>query len=143
MLGSSSDDEGRRCMLTRIKQHAAAHAARAADSKRGERFITRYHERSHVPRAHPRRLLRILLGFGLLAFGFANIFIPGPGGSVFILGSALVLSGESRLLARLLDHGEVRFERPIDWVLRRPIVAVTTVSVTVFVAITLIGARVA
>jgi len=129
-------------VLTRIRQHAAAHAERAADSTRGERFITRFHERAHVPRAHPRRLLRILLGFALLAFGFANIFIPGPGGSVFILGSALVLSGESRMLAGLLDRGEVRFERQIEWVLRRPVVAVTTVSASVFVVVTLVGMRV-
>ena len=130
-------------MLTRVRQHAAAHVKRTAEATRGERFITRFHERAHVPRAHPRRLLRILLGLGLLAFGFANIFIPGPGGSVFILGSALVLSGESRLLARLLDHGEVRFERQIDWVLRRPIVAVTAISASVLVVVTLVGARVA
>ncbi len=96
-----------------------------------------------MPRAHPRRLLRVLLGVALLAFGFANIFIPGPGGSVFILGSALVLSGESRMLARMLDHGEVRFERQIEWVLRRPIVAVSTVSVSVLVVVTFVGARVA
>jgi hypothetical protein len=130
-------------VLTRIRRHAAAHAARAAEAKRGERFITRFQERAHVPRAHPRRLLRVLLGVALLAFGFANIFIPGPGGSVFILGSALVLSGESRMLARMLDHGEVRFERQIEWVLRRPIVAVSTVSVSVLVVVTFVGARVA
>jgi hypothetical protein len=130
-------------VLTRIRRLAAAHAERAADAKRGERFITRFHERAHIPRAHPRRLFRILLGFALLAFGFANIFIPGPGGSVFILGSALVLSGESRLLARLFDRGEVRFGRQVDWVLRRPIVAVTTVSVSVLVVVALVGAFVA
>ena len=105
----------------------------------GRRFIVRFEDRAHIHRLHPSRLLRIIVGVGLFAFGMANIFIPGPGGSVFILGSALVLAGESRTFARVLDAGELRFQRPIQWVLRHPFVAVATISALVFAGITAIG----
>jgi hypothetical protein len=108
-------------------------------ARRGRRFVERFEARMHVHRLHSVRLGRVLLGIGLLAFGFVNILIPGPGGSVFVLGSALVLSGESRTLARLLDHGEVRFAAQVDWVLQRPIVAVVTIGTCVLAATTLVG----
>ncbi|MCW2920336.1 MAG: hypothetical protein JWL76_210 [Thermoleophilia bacterium] len=84
-------------------------------------------------RLHPLRLWRLLLGLGLLAFGIVNIFIPGPGGSVIILASLLVLAGESRLLARGLDRGEVRFQRQVDWALRHKIATLLLVSGSAFV----------
>lgn len=84
-------------------------------------------------RLHPMRLWRLLVGLGLLAFGIINIFIPGPGGSVIILAALLVLAGESRLLARLLDWGEVRFSRQVDWALRHKIATVLLISGSAFV----------
>lgn len=111
---------------------------RAAAAQPGERFIARFEERASVPRVHPARLGRILLGLTLFAIGMANAFIPGPGGSVFILGSALVLSGESRTLARVLDWGELRCQRQIRWVIERPVLAVTSISTGVLVVTTLI-----
>jgi hypothetical protein len=100
---------------------------------RGRRFITKYQERSHLHRLHPVRLWRLVLGLGLLAFGIVNIFIPGPGGSVIILASLLVLAGESKLLAKLLDWGEVRFAPQVDWALRHKIATVFIISGSAFV----------
>ncbi|MCW2926122.1 MAG: hypothetical protein JWM86_90 [Thermoleophilia bacterium] len=75
------------------------------------------------------RLWRILVGLGLLLFGLFNaFFVPGPGGSAFVLAALLVLAGESRLLARLLDYLEVRFGRQVDWALRHKIAAACIVS---------------
>ncbi len=99
---------------------------------RGRRFITKFEERSHLHRLHPVRLWRLVLGLGLLAFGIVNIFIPGPGGSVIILASLLVLAGESKLLARLLDWAEVKFERQVDWALQHKIATVFIVSGAAF-----------
>lgn len=100
---------------------------------RGRRFITKFEERSHMHRLHPMRLWRLVLGLGLLIFGIINIFIPGPGGSVIILASLLVLAGESRLLARLLDWAEVKFQRQVDWALQHKIATVFIVSGSAFV----------
>jgi len=71
----------------------------------------------------------------LLLFGIVNIFIPGPGGSVIILASLLILAGESRYLASLFDWAEVRFQRQIDWALAHKILAMCLVSGTVFVGL--------
>ena len=99
------------------------------ESARGTRFIAKYEERSHIHRLHPKRLWRLLVGLGLLVFGLFNaFFVPGPGGSAFVLASLLVLAGESRLLARLLDYCEVRFARQVDWALDHKILAACIVS---------------
>ncbi len=138
----ASDDPcgGRTSLLRRARGHAKRLVSNGSRTP-GQRFTTRFDERSHIPRAHPRRLARILLGLALFAFGMANIFIPGPGGSVFILASALVLSGESRTFARILDRGEIRFQRQIRWVIENPTVAVVTISSIVFVTMTFVTAR--
>lgn len=111
-------------------------AEAAIDSVRGARFVTRYQSRAHLHRLHPMRAWRLLLGLGLLAFGIVNIFIPGPGGSVIILASLLMLAGESRTLARGLDWAEVRFARQVDWALDHKLLAMLIVSgcALVFVA---------
>jgi hypothetical protein len=106
---------------------------------RGSRFRTAFEKRSHLHRLHPVRLWRLVLGLGLLAFGIVNIFIPGPGGSVIILASLLVLAGESRLLAALFDRLEVRFARQVDWALGHKIAAMLIVSACAFIAVTLLG----
>ncbi len=102
------------------------------DALRGARFIRKYEERSHISRLNPVRLWRLVLGLGLLAFGIVNIFIPGPGGSVIILASLLILAGESRLLAKLFDWGEVRFAPQVDWALRHKIATVFIISGSAF-----------
>lgn len=103
------------------------------DALRGVRFISKYESRSHMHRLHPLRLWRLVVGLGLLIFGIINIFIPGPGGSVIILASLLVLAGESKYLARLLDWAEVKFQRQVDWALRHKIATVFIVSGSAFV----------
>ena len=50
-----------------------------------------------------------------------------------ILASLLVLAGESRLLARGLDWGEVHFAPQVDWALRHKIATVFLVSGSAFV----------
>ena len=107
-------------------------ASAESDALRGSRFISRYQERAHLHRLHPMRLWRLVVGLGLLAFGIINIFIPGPGGSVIILASLLVLAGESRLLASLLDWAEVRFAPQVDWALRHKIATLFIVSGSAF-----------
>lgn len=98
-------------------------------SLRGARFITKYQERAHIHRLHPKRLWRLLVGLGLLVFGLFNaFFVPGPGGSAFVLAALLVLAGESKILARLLDWAEVRFARQVDWALDHKIAAACIVS---------------
>jgi len=104
-----------------------------APELRGRRFITKYEERAHLHRLHPVRLWRLVLGLGLLAFGIVNIFIPGPGGSVIILASLLVLAGESRLLARCFDWGEVRFAPQVDWALQHKLLTVLIISGSAFI----------
>jgi hypothetical protein len=69
----------------------------------------------------------------------ANVFVPGPGGSIFIFGSALVLSGESRRFAAFLDRSEVRMEKQVDWMLRHPILVGTTISITVILVTALVA----
>lgn len=122
-------------MTADLEQQAAATdgVADDDDALRGARFITKYQERSHMHRLHPMRLWRLVLGLGLLIFGIINIFIPGPGGSVIILASLLILAGESRLLAKLLDWAEVKFQRQVDWALRHKIAAAIIVSGAAFI----------
>lgn len=110
---------------------------------RGARFITRFEERAHLHRLHPIRLWRLAVGLGLLVFGIVNIFIPGPGGSVIILAALLVLAGESRLLARLLDRAELRFQPQVQWALRHKLATVVIVSGTAFLVVASAGLAIA
>jgi hypothetical protein len=105
------------------------------DALRGVRFIRRYEARAHLHRLHPARLWRLIIGLGLLAFGIVNIFIPGPGGSVIILASLLILAGESKLLARMFDWFEVRFARQVDWALEHKVLTICLVSGAAFIAV--------
>jgi hypothetical protein len=109
------------------------------DSLRGARFISKYEERSHLHRLHPARLWRLVLGLSLLIFGIINIFIPGPGGSVIILASLLVLAGESKLLARLFDWGEVKFARQVDWALEHKLLSILLISGSAFIVLMGLG----
>lgn len=102
---------------------------------RGSRFASANERRSHLHRLHPVRLWRLLLGLGLLAFGIINIFIPGPGGSVLILSSLLILAGESSRLARALDALEVQFADQVDWALQHKLVAIVGGSLATFVGL--------
>ncbi len=122
-----------------IKKHLDSESGKG---RRGSRFLDRFEQRSHVHRLHPSRLWRLLLGIGLFTFGIINIFIPGPGGSVMILGSAFIFAGESKYFAKVLDWGEVRFARQVDWVLANPVIAVIIISATVFAVVSGVGAYV-
>lgn len=117
---------------THAPETPVATPAPEVDAIRGARFTSKFQERSHVHRLHPSRLWRLVLGLGLLVFGIINIFIPGPGGSVIILASLLILAGESRLLATLLDKLEVRFQRQVDWAMTHKIATLFIVSGSAF-----------
>lgn len=109
------------------------------DAIRGTRFIMRYEHRSHIPRLHPSRLWRLVLGIGLVIAGIINAFIPGPGGSLMLLAGLFVLAGESKILARMFDWAEVRFSRQVDWALRHKILALCITSACALTAVTLLG----
>ncbi len=113
--------------------------AAVEDSLRGRRFAAKHAERAHLHRLHPMRLWRLVVGIALLIFGIINIFIPGPGGSVIILASLLILAGESKLLARMFDWFEVKFARQVDWALSHKIAAMLIVSGCAFIAVSLLG----
>jgi hypothetical protein len=113
----------------------APEAARTAPAARGSRFRAAHQRRAHLHRLHPSRLWRLVLGLALLLFGVVNVFIPGPGGSVLILSSLLVLAGESGRLARALDRLEVRFGSEVDWALRNKMAAMVITTVFAFLAV--------
>lgn len=102
---------------------------------RGSRFAIAHQRRAHLHRLHPVRLWRLLLGLALLAFGIVNVFIPGPGGSVILLSSLLVLAGESRWLAMKLDDLEMRYGPQVDWALEHKVAAVVVSSGAAFLAV--------
>lgn len=120
------------------RAQAAAHRdlpAAGRHGRRGSRFAQAHQRRAHLHRLHPVRLWRLLLGLALLAFGIVNIFIPGPGGSVIILSSLLILAGESRRLAATLDELEVRFAPQVDWALEHKLAAIVVSSGAAFLAV--------
>ncbi len=138
MIGVMDADRQNRGRLAR----AATRAARfeeALASRPGERFRTRYEARV-AEHGVARRPSRLLLAAALFTIGMLNVFVPGPGGSIFIFSSALVLSAESRRFASLLDHAELRFLPQVRWMLAHPVVVSTVITVTVL-ALLLLAAR--
>ncbi len=125
--------------------HRLSHSARriarveeAIAARPGERFVARYEAR-RAERGRARRPSRILLAAGLFTIGMLNVFVPGPGGSVFIFASALVLSAESRSFARLLDRGELRYLPQVRWALAHPVVMSTTITLTILATLVLVA----
>lgn len=121
----------------------ARHFARVEEAiaaRPGERFVARYEAR-RAERGRARRPIRILLAAALFTVGMLNVFIPGPGGSVFIFASALVLSAESRSFASLLDRGELRFLPQVRWALAHPLGVSGVITATVLAILLLVAVR--
>lgn len=116
----------------------AAHFEEAAVAAPGTRFTTRYEARVRE-RGVRWRPSRIGLAVALFTIGMLNVFVPGPGGSVFIFASALVLSGESRRFAALLDRAELRFQRQASWMLAHPLLVSCAITLTVLVVLAALG----
>ncbi len=85
-------------------------------SRPGRRFQDRYHrlQQSGRGRFDPRRIFYV---FGGIAFIFAGLFMvitPGPGWLTIFLGLAFI-AGQSLLVARFLDWGEVEVRNLARW----------------------------
>lgn len=79
----------------------------------GQRF--RAHRRRARRRATgPGRVWRIVIAVVLLAIGVVLVFIPGPAVLFFALAGAL-LAGESAVVARWLDGGELHARAAARW----------------------------
>lgn len=102
----------------------------------GSRFTARYEARVSE-RGRSWRPSRVILAVALFTIGMLNIFIPGPGGSVFIMSSALVLSAESRVFARFLDRSELRFLPQVRWMLAHPLIVSSIITCGVLLLILL------
>lgn len=125
--------------ISKLRWRAVSEIADAAAATRGRRFRERYEQRAARRDTPWKRSSRVLLAGVLFAIGIANAFIPGPGGSVFIFASALVLAGESRTFATFLDQWELRNARRVDWMLRHPVRVGGTISVATMIAVALVG----
>ena len=82
---------------------------RFRDDAPGRRFRN-YHTRLHEHGSRTLRVLGILCGVVLVAAGIAMCFLPGPGLITILLGLAM-FGGESRRMARWLDHREPPMRR--------------------------------
>ncbi len=86
--------------------------------KRGKRFVERYERRAAERRANKRpivspltRIGRLLVGVVIVLLGILMLVFPGPG-IVAMLAGLLILAGEFRILAVVLDRGE-EFTAPV------------------------------
>jgi uncharacterized membrane protein YbaN (DUF454 family) len=89
---------------TAITTRALHEWRRFRDDTPGRRFRN-YHTRLHDHGSRTLRVLGILCGVVLVAAGIAMCFLPGPGAITILLGLAM-FGGESRRIARWLDHME-------------------------------------
>lgn len=91
--------------VTTLKQRVAEFMT----VRRGARFRAAYRRR-HRP-VHPLRAV-LTVGAGLLsiALGLLLLVLPGPGLLLAALG-AVLLAGESMLMARMLDRIDLRAQR--------------------------------
>jgi hypothetical protein len=71
----------------------------------GRRFEERY-EQNREQGAGGARTIKLAAGTLLIAAGIVLLLIPGPGSLLILVGAAL-LAEESRVVARMLDRGEV------------------------------------
>lgn len=110
----------------------------AVAAQPGERFVARYSARM-AERGGRRRPGRLLLALALFTIGMLNVFVPGPGGSVFIFSSALVLSAESRRFAALLDRWELRLLPQVRWMLAHPLLVSTVITGTILTVLIVVA----
>ena len=98
---------------------------RFRDDTPGCRF-RHYHDRLHEHGSRTLRVLGIVCGALLVVAGIAMCFLPGPGAITILLGLAM-FGGESRRLARRLDHMEPAIRRKAKaigrWWKRRSLVS--------------------
>ncbi len=88
---------------------------RFKESKPGHRFQDRYHHRQQGSsgRFNPRAIFGIVGGILVVLGGVIAVPGPGPGWLIIFLGLGM-LSGESKLVARFMDWGEMRL-RGLAW----------------------------
>ncbi len=82
-------------------------------SKPGHRFRDLYHrrQRSAPGRSDLRKALLIVGGIAIAVASLLLAPLPGPGWGTFLVGLT-ILAGELRIVARLLDWGEVKLRGP-------------------------------
>jgi hypothetical protein len=74
-------------------------------TRSGTRFRA-YHARMHLRPHLLRTLLVVSIGLTLIALGIVLLVLPGPGLLIGALG-ALLIAGESMVIARLLDRADL------------------------------------
>lgn len=84
------------------------------------RFVKRFEERARYREStHSAvRAVRIALGVVLIALGIAIGWLPGPGFVLLAVPGALLLAGEVRWVARLLDGLEHGTRSALAWLAR-------------------------
>jgi len=101
-------------------------------SKPGQRFTDLQKRRKEAEKGKLPigRIINITLGVALILVGIFLLALPGPGITLSVLGCGL-LGGESRMIARFLDRGELklrewwppvkafwkRLPAPVQWLL--------------------------
>lgn len=83
----------------------------------GRRFQARYEKAKKGRRGHNTtgRIVRLVLGFALMAGGLILMVIPGPGLPLLFLGAGFVAT-ESLWVARAMDRLEVRLRAVWRWI---------------------------
>lgn len=97
-------------MLTRLKKSWSA----LKHGRPGSRFVDKY-EKEHKKQKSPLgRALRIGLGGILMPIGLFFLAVPGPGLLIILLGAVLI-AGELRFAAAMLDWIELRGRKVFTW----------------------------
>lgn len=88
--------------------------ARLKASDPGHRFQDRYYRRQEKRRSNSgfKRFAVIALGLLIIGVGIIFLFIPGSGWAIIVVGTA-VIAGESLILAKILDIGELMIRKLI------------------------------
>ncbi len=99
-------------MLKKVKDNWL----RFKHSEPGQRFKDRYHRRrqSSTGRFNLRTGISIIGGMLIMAAGIVAVPGPGPGWLIILLGIGM-FAGESHLIARFMDWGEVRLRKLAGW----------------------------
>ncbi|MGE5639582.1 MAG: hypothetical protein ACM30H_05760 [Clostridia bacterium] len=79
----------------------------------GRRFQELYRRRHRRRESELRRLLLMAFGGLLVLFGALLVFTPGPGAAVAAFGAVLI-AGQSRRAALVLDRWEIRLRRLVQ-----------------------------
>jgi len=91
-------------MFNKFKQDWEA--LKASDP--GHRFQDRYHRRRerYAKESNLRKFFVVIIGFLIISVGILLLLFPGPGWVTITVGIAF-MAGESLILAKILDIGEL------------------------------------